>query len=303
VKDDVPPLLRALTSQDRDGARKLILHGAKIGEGYLHFAAQNNWPDIVELMIERGADIEWEDEQCFDIPLHECAAHGALDVARLLLARGAKVNSVDRKGRTALDRACPNALDVARLLLERGGKMTRPNTFDALVRNNIDIPSRAMNDTNTGPLHVSAANGRTELARILLDRGADIDQKNDLGQTALHAAMGWYGAVDTVRLLLDAGAHIDATDAEGRTPLHLEAAEGRFGKMEIVEALLERGARVDVLDAHGRSALQIAATRGRSDIVRALLARGASPNIEYAPPNHIGTDVAEEIADLLRRAR
>jgi ankyrin repeat protein len=69
------------------------------------------------------------------------------------------------------------------------------------------------------PLHLAVGSGRTEVARLLLDRGADVNARDDTGkETPLHYA-AWDGDAELIGLLLSRKADRAARDGRGRTPL------------------------------------------------------------------------------------
>ena len=86
------------------------------------------------------------------------------------------------------------------------------------------------------PLHVAVLASHFHIIKILLERGANVNQIMAEGETALHIA-AVTGHLAITRLLLSHEGMIDAKNDEGRTPLHKAAA---FGKSSVVELLLER---------------------------------------------------------------
>eukprot|EP00386_Alphamonas_edax_P007983 GDKI01026324.1.p1 GENE.GDKI01026324.1~~GDKI01026324.1.p1 ORF type:complete len:327 (+),score=80.09 GDKI01026324.1:109-1089(+) len=76
------------------------------------------------------------------------------------------------------------------------------------------------------PLHCAAHQGHTHTARMLLNRGADINARNQLQETPLHIASR-YGHTDTVRLLLERGADVHAKDQNQDTPLRVALSRNR----------------------------------------------------------------------------
>jgi ankyrin len=68
------------------------------------------------------------------------------------------------------------------------------------------------------PLHYAAYYDQEDVAKLLLEKGAEIDTAARFGETPLHAAAS-YGNIKVVRLLVDRGANINAADTGGRTPL------------------------------------------------------------------------------------
>jgi hypothetical protein len=79
-------------------------------------------------------------------------------------------------------------------------------------------------------LHDAARAGLLEHVRALLDRGTPIDERDDLGRTALHWAV-MCGRIETARLLLERGAEVDARDKRGYTPLSLLQDSGETARL------------------------------------------------------------------------
>jgi ankyrin repeat protein len=118
---------------------------------------------------------------------------------------------------------------------------------------------------NSTLLHQAAMYGRTEIARMLIDAGADLDVKYDYdGWTALHWAV-YYGEVEIARMLIDAGADVNAHDNGDRTPLHRAA---RRGRVEIASMLLDAGSRKDIQDNKGNLPYDLARTPELKNILR-----------------------------------
>ena len=126
-------------------------------------------------------------------------------------------------------------------------------------------------------LHWAARAADADLARLLLEAGAEVDAATRIGAyTPLHLASE-VGGREVVGLLLEAGAEQTATTADvgGATPLHLAAGAG---EADAVRQLLAHGGDADVREARwGQTPLMYAAARGREAAVRALLEGGADP--------------------------
>ncbi|KAL7924341.1 hypothetical protein ACQKWADRAFT_267042 [Trichoderma austrokoningii] len=124
------------------------------------------------------------------------------------------------------------------------------------------------------PLFLAATYGQEAVVKLLLEKGADIEAKDNKGQTPLlWAVIGGYEVI--IELLLEKGADIEAKDNEGQTPL-LRAAT--YGQKAVVKLLLEKGADIEAEDDKGQTPLLWAARNGKDAIVELLLERGA--NIE-----------------------
>ena len=146
--------------------------------------------------------------------------------------------------------------------------------LDAGVR-----PNEAWPDGITG-LHIAAKHGYCDIARILLGREADVNQRDNQGCTPL-----WYAChrnqTDFVSFLLntnseaDIGLKLDIGDIYGKTPLHIVAGCG-FG--DIVTNLLQFGYPIDVKTSEGYEALHLAAMKGEAGIIRILVDHKADVN-------------------------
>lgn len=128
------------------------------------------------------------------------------------------------------------------------------------------------------PLHWAVWEGHADVARALVDAGADVNAKADLGLTPLwNAARG--GGGDLVELLLAHGAEPSTRttgDGLGWTPLHIAAGEGRTAA---VRALVRAGADVNATGSEdGFTPLQLAVGRGHREVVELLVASGADVN-------------------------
>ena len=125
------------------------------------------------------------------------------------------------------------------------------------------------------PLNASCLGGHTEVARLLLDRGAEINRKSHhLGMTALHLA-SQSGNVSLVRLLLDRGASVDIKDENGESPFVYAC---KSGECEIMELLLELGASIEKEDLSLHNPLMAAVIGERHSAIKFLLDRGADIN-------------------------
>jgi len=92
------------------------------------------------------------------------------------------------------------------------------------------------------PLHVAAAKGHVDVARLLLERGADVNAKESVyDATPLHIA-ALYGHADVARLLLEHGANPSIRDKDGGTPLDVAREEGHEEVARVIEEYM-RGRR------------------------------------------------------------
>lgn len=121
-----------------------------------------------------------------------------------------------------------------------------------------------------------ARNGECDKLGPELDAGVDINAFDRVDQTALIAALN-HGHIECARVLLDRGADVNLADPAGWSPL-IHAVY--FGADDaLIGLLLERGAQINHQNHRGVTALYLAAGIGREEQVRWLLDRGADPTI------------------------
>jgi ankyrin repeat protein len=125
------------------------------------------------------------------------------------------------------------------------------------------------------PLHLAAENGHNGMAKLLLDRGADVNAQDGEGGDALQAASAG-GHEHMVRLLLDKGADWSVYGGEDSNALRAASAGGHE---QIVRLLLDKGADVNAqVGIFDGNALQAASAIGHKQIVELLLDSGADVN-------------------------
>lgn len=133
------------------------------------------------------------------------------------------------------------------------------------------------------PLHVAAANGKTRIVALLIDKGAAVNARNNKGRTPLHLAAS-EGHAAVVTLLLQKGANLNIRDKEGWLAVHCAAYTGKAG---IVELLVKNGADVNAkvntaMGYQGWTPLHIANSRGNNAVGNVLLKNGANAQMRNA---------------------
>ncbi|KAJ1474163.1 ankyrin repeat protein, partial [Baffinella frigidus] len=108
------------------------------------------------------------------------------------------------------------------------------------------------------PLHSAVKASNVEVAKVLLDAGADIEARDKGGRTPLYLATSYGGDEAAVRMLVATGANTEVKDTipgSGSTPLHIAASRGLEGP---ARALLEGGADMEATDQSGRTPVDLA---------------------------------------------
>lgn len=178
-------------------------------------------------------------------------------------------------------------LCMALLLAAVGGQLLAAPVdaplADAAMRGDLDAVREILGrqaDVNvaqgdgTTALHWAAYRDDVEMARLLVEAGADVTVKTRLGDLTPLFMAAKNGTAEMIELLAEAGAEIHSTNANGTTPLMLAAASG---KTDAVQVLLDRGADVNAKDVtNEQNAVMFAASLGRADVVKLLAANGAA---------------------------
>ncbi len=212
-----------------------------------------NRVDLLDVLVQAGADIEWKQ----GLALTKAADRGrGTEAARRLLDLGATAHS------RALGAAIKNHnLEMVKLLVERGAPLDKRSTYTnnklplAYAReqpeSNADIITYLLDNIEADIAHEQTQHYHdAQLLEVTLnprrgrplahwlEQGADPNTRNEYGRAALHYVVE-DGDLHDVRLLLDAGADVNAHDKFGYTPLHQAA---RHDNSALLRVLLDAGA-------------------------------------------------------------
>ena len=125
------------------------------------------------------------------------------------------------------------------------------------------------------PLTLATSGGYGEIAKFLIEKGADVNHGDSNMITPLFNA-SVAGQEDVARLIIEKGAEVNAANKAGDTPLIYAAFKGHT---EVVRLLLEHGANVNAVTNNGSTPLILAASHGFTEIARLLVAKGADLSV------------------------
>jgi len=169
------------------------------------------------------------------------AMSSQFDAARVLLASGADIHATDNQGFTVLMVVnVPKQFDPLTGLpkpVTAGQQIDAAKMSRFLLDNGAGLGGKDSTYGDTALIHMALI-GFNEVVSLLLDKGADINEKNNNGETALSCAAD-IGESNMVKLLLVRGADINALDNDGETPLGKAKAAGN---VIIVQLLHKAGA-------------------------------------------------------------
>ena len=228
-----------------------------------------------------------------DSELHKAAAAGDSDKITRLITAGAKVNSIDPVGNTALNWAAHNGKLLAlRTLIAHGAKINqadhegRSPLFWAAQNGHLFIVRELL--LNSAIMTLVTRNRATPFSAALKSKHYDIIERLLLAgyrpnahvdQKALNRALrsvSQDGDVDLIEQLIGLGAQVNSTDRIGDTALKWAAYNGH---LKALKALLSYGADVNQADQEGRTPLLWAAQRSHPTVLAELLNAGANPNL------------------------
>ena len=302
--------------EDLETADLLIRAGANVnaaneyGVTPLALAATNRNAPLVEKLLQAGANpnaASWTGER----PLLTAANAGSIEVVNGLLAHGADVNAQEpRRGQTALMWAiAARHPAVARLLIERGADVRarshpmQMEGFTPMVLEGYGANIQATPKGGFTPLLFAARVGDLETARLLVAKGADVNEATEEDGSALVIATAG-GHEELASFLLENGADPNATGANGMTALHYAMRDGMkaLHGMDISNALrlCQSGAAARCVTIDDPAELsnpayasftpeppkkeKILPERNMLGLAKALLARGANPNAPMRTP-------------------
>uniref|UniRef100_A0A8C3F039 Protein phosphatase 1 regulatory subunit n=1 Tax=Chrysemys picta bellii TaxID=8478 RepID=A0A8C3F039_CHRPI len=243
--DDGAVFLAACSSGDTDEVLRLLERGADInyanvdGLTALHQACIDDNVDMVKFLVENGANINQPDNEGW-IPLHAASSCGYLDIAEYLISQGAHVGAVNSEGDTPLDIAEEEAMEE---LLQN--EVNRQGVDIAAARKEEErimlrdarqwLNSGRINDVRHAKsggtaLHVAAAKGYTEVLKLLIQAGYDVNIKDYDGWTPLHAAAHW-GKEEACRILVENLCDTETVNKVGQTAFDV-ADEDILGYLE-----------------------------------------------------------------------
>ncbi len=297
MERETNPLLKAVKDNDASTIQKLIDAGIdvevkdKTGNTALMHAAYAGHAEIVKALIAAGASINAKNHSDRTALMY-ATSKGHIEIMVVLITGGAEVNVQDRTGWTPVIYATYKwyNTEAVNTLISYGAKV---NTKNSKGRTALMLAAE-QNDSATinaliaakAKLNLQDKNGSTALmfaveryynaepVSALIAAGAEVELQNNDGKTALMLATAW--GVSPVTILITAGAKTNVQDKLGKTALMYAASI--WYNIEIIQVLIEAGALLDLQDKSGGTALMYAAERGHATVVRALLDNRALVN-------------------------
>ena len=295
------PLIAACQEGHVGVAKLLLEHGADVnaerrdGANALHMATWNEHADVVRILLPYNPNPNMRGPQVKTLLMWACEKNN-LELFEALLQLPVDVNAKNDKGSTALIVASlVGNPDMVAKLLSRGadvhatvsesGYSGQTALMAAPMFVDFATAKRQLNASGMGEQAIQtatraletqvfpSAKDRSRVVELLLEAGADVNQKRSDGVTSLILA-SQVGNIDVVNTLVNGGADVNLKANDGGTALILASASGHA---TIVALLLEHGADVSAKRI-GSTALNEASLNGHTEVVRTLLAHGLNVN-------------------------
>ncbi|KAF3363139.1 hypothetical protein PHSC3_000325 [Chlamydiales bacterium STE3] len=257
----------------------------------LHIAVRDGTPEIIKLLVQRGADpYKWDksEESPIEIaireksvskilafieggmnlnhtdkkgqtPLHLAASYGTPEIIKLLVQRGAEPCISDKKSQTPLDIAVSDDTpEIIKLLVQHGADPYKCGQY------------------KQSPIERAIREKSVSKILAFIEGGMNLNNPDKDGQTPLHIAV-WHGTPEIIKLLVQRGADPCIADKDGQTPLHLAA---QYGNSKSIKLLIQQGGmNLNQSNKKGQTALHLAAMCDNPKSINLLIQYGAAPSI------------------------
>lgn len=238
-------LVNAIIGHDPDRIRFLIKKGADVnardsgGFSPLDTAARNRAASLVAILIDAGADPNKPDGDGF-FPLLHAINRNHVPTVEMLAKKGADLNLRNKQGITPLSWAIGDGKYFAsKALMDAGADVNARSGYEDVTPLMV-IATQIAAKTRSGNL--AQGPQPLDLARELIDKGADVNAKSKDGVTALMIAAGHNNA-PIIGLLVGAGVDPNVKNAQGKTALDIATAAGFEASAGALRFLAKQGAK------------------------------------------------------------
>lgn len=286
VRDgDDTALSYAILHGHREVVEYLLGYGANKPEMDIVNSSSIGLLDRVKYLVEvLKVDLEKRNSES-NTALHMAAKYGHFNIAEYLLEKGAYIDAKGEFGVTPLMTATFHYhYDIMDMLVKHGANLEEnigfpyytilawcasKEHYDALeyfinCGANIDIKDSISGDT---PFMTAIKEGKIHLMKYLLEKGADINAKNDYGDTALLRAVD-EDNLEALKFLLKKGVDINCKNNEGYNPILSAAARGQ---LEMMKYLLKNGFTLKDKTNRGSTPLIVAAEGNNLNIIKFII--------------------------------
>lgn len=271
----------------------------------LYCAVTNGHIKAAQLLLDHNPDVDTRN--IYDwTPLHSAVKEGYTELVTMLITKGANIATANENGVGPFYTACHEGfIEIARLLFDVGVDVNIPTQEDQctpliaasecghveiakfLLENGANVEAR--NNEMMTPFYCAALNGHVKIIQLLFDHNADVNARQINNSTPVHAAVE-SGHIEVVKMLIAQGVNVNTADNSGIVPFYTACLEG---SIEIARLLFDLGVDKNVSTPEDQWApLNAASRRGHAEIVKFLLENGAEidfPNKYQKTPLNLAT--------------
>lgn len=273
-KGNLEKVIKLIEFSGEDNVNNFFYNGYSM----LHIASENGWLNIVEMLVSKGHEVDWKDDNTSSTPIHLAVKNSHVDVVKFLMVNRANVNEKDNEGMTPFHHAVKNGdFEIADLLLSKG----RSKIVAMILKSNININEQ--DNSGRTPLHLAVISGNAEIAELIISNkyGSIIGKNQCLlditdihGNTPLHYCVD-YENIQVMHVLIENGANLNICNEEGDTPIFLATQKGTI---EILEYLLSFENDINIRNSLGDTLLIKAAKSDKLKVVNYLIEHKISIN-------------------------
>ncbi len=228
-----------------------------------------------------------------------------------LFGREPSADTVDENGWTDLHWAVAlNKPNLAKMLIEEGIDITvrmkadNKNVSNKLIADlnrvtDSDPPFENLKRRGQVPLYFAAYLNSVEIAKLLIEHGANVSVRDNKGRRPIHSA-AVQNSLEMAKLLIEHGANVSARNNDGISPMHSAAVQN---SVEMAKLLIEHGANVSVRDNKGRRPIHSAAVQNSLEMAKLLIEHGANVSARNkqggTPMHRAAWENSVEVAKLL----
>ncbi|MCM1541004.1 MAG: ankyrin repeat domain-containing protein [Blautia sp.] len=233
------------------------------GSSAIHTAVKNNHFESLEAMIKKGIDVNITEDQPAvggTTPLHTACAYGFPKIVQMLMDAGADDTMKNVEEETPAHVAVSEKIRFKKITVEERAEMIK-------ALKNIDIPGKG----GQTPLmlaqdyHLFISNVLTPL---LIEKGADVNRKDNNGNTAILLYAQWQCHMSVVKPMVKAGLDLNARNKAGNTILHLAL---KNKSCEEARYLIKKGADYNIANEQQVTPMQIAVEEGLEDVLELMV--------------------------------
>jgi ankyrin repeat protein len=159
-------------------------------------------------------------------------------------------------------------LSTSLLIFPTFFKSTFNRIVKLLIENKANVKEKTIDGLNSLHLAIRSGSDNSDLVRVLVEAGADVNGRTNAEDTPLHYS-SFMGYENSARALLDAGADKEARGQNFSTPMHFASREGKLG---VLKLLIERNADLNSKDKDGDTPFQCSQINGHTKCIEVLKA-------------------------------